>query len=164
MKVQELMTPNPSCCTPDNTVKEAARLMEEHDCGCLPVVDDTETNDLVGVVTDRDLALRALAKSKGPETKVRDVMSSAPSCCTPDDDVEEVERIMAERQVRRVPVIDRAGCCVGMVAQADLAWKDRAASDREVGRVVERISEPTAEPRRGENVGVRPDRQAEQRR
>lgn len=164
MKVQELMTPNPSCCTPDNTVKEAARLMEEHDCGCLPVVDNTETNHLVGVVTDRDLALRALAKSKGPETKVRDVMSSAPSCCTPDDDVEEVERIMAERQVRRVPVIDRAGCCVGMVAQADLALKDRAASDREVGRVVERISEPTAEPRREANIAMRPDRQAEQRR
>jgi CBS domain-containing protein len=157
MKAQEIMTPNPACCTPNDSVQEAARLMEQHDCGCLPVVEDTEVNRLMGVVTDRDLALRALAAKKGPETKVRDVMSTAPSCCTPDDDVDTVERIMAERQVRRVPVIDRAGCCVGIIAQADIARENSATTDREVARVVERVSEPTRESRRDVNVGIQPE-------
>jgi CBS-domain-containing membrane protein len=111
----------------------------------------------MGVVTDRDLALRALAAKKGPETKVRDVMSTAPSCCTPDDDVDTVERIMAERQVRRVPVIDHAGCCVGIIAQADIARENSATTDREVARVVERVSEPTRESRRDVNVGIQPE-------
>lgn len=131
--------------------------MREHDCGCLPVVEDQEAKRVVGVVTDRDLACRCLAEGKGADTRVEEAMSSDPSCCAADADVDEVERIMAERQVRRVPVVDAQGCCVGMVAQADLARQDRGVSDREVGRVVERISEPTGVPRREANVGVRPE-------
>ena len=158
MTAQEIMTPAPACCTPDDTAESAARLMVEHDCGCLPVVEDTETNRLVGVVTDRDLAVRGLAQGKSADAKVRELMSSEPSCCAPDDDVEAVERIMAERQVRRVPVIDGKGCCVGIVAQADLArTSERGVGDREVGHVVERISEPTAGARAERQVGLRPD-------
>jgi CBS domain-containing protein len=158
MKAQEIMTSAPASCTPNDTAQSAAQLMAEHDCGCLPVVEDTDTNRLVGVVTDRDLAVRGLAEGKSPDTPVQELMSTKPSCCTPDDDVEDVEKIMAERQVRRVPVIDGNGCCVGMVAQADLArTSERGVSDREVGRVVERISEPTAESRREASVGVRPE-------
>lgn len=158
MKAQEIMTANPACCTPDDTVQEAARLMQERDCGCLPVVEDQESKRLVGVVTDRDLACRCLAEGRGADTRVEEVMSTDPSCCAPESEVEEVERVMAERQVRRVPVIDTQGCCVGMVAQADLARReDRGVSDREVGRVVERISEPTGVPRRNTRVGIRPE-------
>lgn len=157
MKAQDIMTANPACCTPDDTAQDAARLMAEHDCGCLPVVEDTQTNRLVGVVTDRDLAVRGLAEGRSTDTPVRELMSTGPSCCHPEDDVAEVEKIMAERQVRRVPVIDRAGCCVGMVAQADLARDDQAVSDREVGRTIERISEPTREARRESDVGVQPE-------
>lgn len=157
MKAQDIMTASPACCTPQDTSQEAARLMAEHDCGCLPVVEDTETNRLVGVVTDRDLAVRGLAKGRSADTPVRELMSTGPSCCHPDDDAAEVEKIMAERQVRRVPVIDQAGCCVGIVAQADLARDDRAASDREVGRVIERISEPTSAARRDTDVGAPPE-------
>lgn len=156
MKTQDIMTANPACCTPDDTVQNAAQLMQQHDCGCLPVVEDQKSKRVVGVVTDRDLACRCLAEGKGADTKVEEVMSADPSCCRPEDDVAEVERIMAERQVRRVPVVDRRACCVGMVAQADLARQDRAVSDREVGRVVERVSEPTKSARREANVGVRP--------
>ena len=142
MKVRELMTSDPACCTPEQTVREAAQMMRDCDCGCIPVVQDAEGRRLVGVVTDRDIAVRGLAEGKGPETRVREVMSLGPKCCGPEDDVNAVEQIMADQQVRRVPVVDDAGCCVGMVSQADLALNDKAASEKEVGRVVERISEP----------------------
>lgn len=142
MKAREMMTENPACCTPDDTVEHAAKLMMKNDCGCLPVVGDMESKEIVGVVTDRDLACRCLGEGKGAETQVSEVMSANPSCCTPDSDVDEVEQIMAERQVRRVPVVDDRNCCVGMVAQADLARADQE-SNRDVRRTVERISEPT---------------------
>lgn len=111
-----------------------------------------ESKEIVGKVTDRDLASRCLGEGKGAETQVSDVMSANPRCCTRESDIDEVERIMAERQVRRVPVVDENNCCVGMIAQADLAWSDRASS-RDVRRTVEQISEPT---RANVHVGVRP--------
>ena len=142
MKARELMTSEPACCTPEQTVQEAARLMRDNDCGCIPVVEDTETNRIVGVVTDRDITCRCTAEAKAADTRVSDVMSRDPTCCGPDVDVEAVEQIMANEQVRRVPVVDSRGCGVGIIAQADLALNERAASDREVGRVVEQISAP----------------------
>lgn len=142
MKASELMSAQPACCTPEDTVQEAARLMCECDCGCIPVVDDKESNRIVGVITDRDIACRCTAEGKSPKTPVKEAMTRDPKCCGPDDDVELVERIMAEEQVRRVPVVDARGFCVGIIAQADLALNARAASDSEVGKVVERISEP----------------------
>ena len=156
MKAQEIMTTQPACCTPDVSVQEAAQLMERHHCGCILVVDDPAINHLVGTVTDRDIALRAVAQGKGADTKVSGVMSSDPSCCAPNDDIRAVERIMTERQVRRVPVVDERGCCVGIIAQADLTRKEPAVSDREVGHIVERISEPGDEPRTQADVGIRP--------
>lgn len=164
MKARELMTENPACCTPEDTTQRAAGLMQQHDCGCLPVVDDSETRHVLGVVTDRDIATRVVAAGKGPDTKVRDVMSTQPSCCGIDDELDEVERIMSERQVRRVPVVDAHGCCVGMVSQADLAREARRSGDvseREVARVVERISEAGSSPRAEARVGHMPE--AEQR-
>jgi CBS domain-containing protein len=141
MKAQDLMTSNPACCTPSSTVREAAELMRDHDCGCIPVVEG-ESKQLVGVLTDRDVACRCVAEGKNPDTAVRDLMTTNPQCCHPEDDVAAIEQIMIEAQVRRVPVVDAEQCCVGMIAQADLALNEEAASDRDVGRVVERISEP----------------------
>jgi CBS domain-containing protein len=142
MQAREIMTENPACCTPDETMQRAAQLMKEHDCGCLPVVDDARSKRVIGTVTDRDLACRGLAAGKGADSPVREVMSKDPTCCRAEDDIQDVERVMAEKQVRRVPVVDARGCCVGMVSQADLALHDEAVSNSEVGRVVERISEP----------------------
>lgn len=141
MKAQELMTTSPACCTPESTVREAARLMLEHDCGCIPVVEKGGTR-LVGVVTDRDIACRCVAEGGGPQTPVKEVMTADPRCCHPEDDVAAVEQIMMQAQIRRVPVVDARGDCVGMIAQADLAVHEGAASESELGRVVERISEP----------------------
>ena len=147
MKAQDLMTESPACVTPDDTARRVAQLMADNDCGCLPVVEGRDNSRVVGVVTDRDIALRGVAQGKGPDTPVRELMTPDPDCCTPDADVKEVERLMADRQVRRVIVVDGAGCCLGIIAQADLALaaeERRGVSDAEVARVVERVSEPTA--------------------
>jgi CBS domain-containing protein len=93
MKAQELMRKSPACCTPESSVREAARLMLEHDCGCIPVV-EKGTRRLVGVVTDRDIACRCVAEGKGPDVGVREIMTTDPRCCHPEDDVAAVEQIM----------------------------------------------------------------------
>jgi len=139
------MTPGPACCTRDTTVQEAAALMRDNDCGSIPVVENTSSNRLIGTVTDRDLAIRGLAAGKGPDILVRDVMTPDPVTCVPEDEVEDLRQVMIERQVRRVPVVDTDGRLVGIVAQADVAREDGAASDREVGRIVEAISEPRSD-------------------
>ena len=145
MKAQEIMTPNPVCVTPDEPARGVAQLMADHDCGCVPVVEARDTNRVVGVVTDRDIALRGVAKGKGPDTPVRELMTPDPDCCSPSTSLKEVERIMTDRQVRRVLVVDDAECCCGIISQADIARaaeRRSGVSEREVARVVERISEP----------------------
>jgi CBS domain-containing protein len=155
MKASDLMTPSPACCTPDDDAQAVARKMLEFDCGSIPVVDERNTGRIIGVVTDRDLACRCLAWGTGPETKVSDIMTREISCCSPEADALEIERVMTERQVRRVPIVDGGGHVVGIVAQADLARaaKQNLVSDREVGIVVEGISEPTRPPRNDFRMG-----------
>ena len=142
MQAQELMTRDPACCTPEDPAQKAADLMSQHDCGAIPVVDGGDSRHLCGMITDRDIAIRGVARGRGAEARVEELMTRDPECCSPDSDIEEVERVMSERQVRRVPIIDAAGQLVGIISQADLARNDSAASDSEVGQVVERISEP----------------------
>ena len=141
MKARELMTAEPLWCTPEQTVQEAARLMRDNDCGSIPVVAVNGDQKLVGVITDRDIAVRCVAEGKDGNTRVADVMTRNPKVSRPDADVQEVETIMAQYQVRRVPVVEDGGRLVGIIAQADLALNARAASDSDVGRIVERISE-----------------------
>jgi CBS domain-containing protein len=145
MKAREIMTADPACCTPDDTVQRATTLMAERDCGALPVVADMEGLRVVGMVTDRDVAIRGVARGSGPETLVSAVMSAEPRCCGPDDDISTVERIMTQSKVRRVPVVNDEGSCLGMIAQADLARDETIASDSDLRRVVESISEPGSE-------------------
>lgn len=142
MRAQEIMTRDPACVTPRDPARRAAELMEQHDCGAVPVIEDGDSRRVVGVVTDRDIAVRGVARGRGADTRVEEIMSRDPECCEADDDIQAVEAVMKERQVRRVPIIDANGSLVGIVAQADLALEDRAIDDREVGEVVERISEP----------------------
>jgi CBS domain-containing protein len=145
MRVADIMTPEPACCTPDSTAEEAATLMKDYDCGSIPVIENQENRRLVGVVTDRDLAIRGLAAGKGPETLVRELMTEVPITSAPEDEVEIVREVMIARKVRRVPVVDENGAVVGIVAQADLALEEGAASDQEVGRIVEAISDPRSD-------------------
>jgi CBS domain-containing protein len=116
--------------------------MRDHDCGSIPVVDDIKSRRLVGIVTDPDLAVRGLARGRGPDTRIRELMTDDPVACVPEDKVEDLRQVMVEELVRRVPVVDEDGVLVGIVAQADIARVEGAASDREVGRIIEAISEP----------------------
>jgi CBS domain-containing protein len=144
MKARDVMTANPACCVPTDTIQQAAKLMVEADCGCIPVVEDLRTKKIIGTVTDRDIACRCIARGKGADALVSEAMSTGPSCCRPEDDVRDVEKVMTERQVRRVPIVDDQNCCVGIVAQGDLARAEgRGVTDQEVGRLVERVSEPS---------------------
>ena len=140
MQARDIMTKDPACCTPSASVQEVALLMKHNDCGCIPIVD--ESRRLVGVVTDRDIAVRAIADGMDANTMVGKFMTTDPASCSPESDLQEIEQIMGERQVRRVPITDEDGCCVGIVSQADLALaEDRGVTDSEVGKVLERISE-----------------------
>lgn len=149
MRAQDLMTMSPACVTGDEPVRRVAQLMAEHDCGCIPVVDASDNRRVVGVITDRDIAVRGVAEGKGPDAKVRELMTPDPQCCRPDDELDAVERVMADQQVRRVIIVDDDGYCVGIVAQADLARaseKTQEVTDRDLAHVVERISQPAPAP------------------
>lgn len=140
MQAKEIMTRNPRTVTPDVGLAEAARLMKSEDVGIIPVVDGGNQN-LVGVVTDRDIAIRVVAEGRDATTmSVRDVMSTSVDTARESDDVNDVMKLMGDRQVRRVPIVDDRGALVGIVAQADVVRE--AKSDRKAERTIEKISEP----------------------
>jgi CBS domain-containing protein len=143
MKAQEIMTRDPACVTPGATARDAAKMMQAEDTGVLPVVEDQGSRKLVGVVTDRDIAIRVVAEGKNGDTRVGDVLSGGRmTTCRPDDSVDDVMDAMAKDKVRRVPIVDDAGMLVGIVSQADIVRK--AHDDRKAEETVERISEPPA--------------------
>jgi CBS domain-containing protein len=140
MTCRDIMTPDPSCCLPSDSVAIAAQIMRRNDVGPVLVVSDHHENRLVGIVTDRDLALKVIADGRDPHTtRVDEVMSTNPVSCRPDDSTARALELMAENQVRRVPIVDENDRLVGIVAQADVA---RNEDEQEVGRMVEQISEP----------------------
>ena len=139
MKIQEIMTPNPACCGPETNLGEVARLMVDHDCGEIPVVRDGRP---IGVITDRDIAARAVAAGRNPlEMKASDLMSTPVITVSPSTDVDDCCETMEEHQIRRVPVVDERGSCCGMVSQADIA---KHASARKTAQVVKEVSRPAA--------------------
>src|SRR2546429_1177506 len=142
-KINEVMTERPRAVTPQTTVREAAKLMEEEDVGSLPVVD--EETRLVGIVTDRDVALRVVGGGLGPEaTRVGEVASAEVVTLTPEHDLDEALGLMAQAQVRRLPIVVREYELVGMLAQADVA---RVGKEKSTGEMVEAISPPPGGPR-----------------
>ena len=118
MKVSDCMTRDVRVANPNETIRDAARLMAQTDAGALPV---GENNRLVGMITDRDIAIRAVAEGKGPDTRVRAIMSPEVRYVYEDEDVDDAARNMAELQLRRLPVLDRDKQLVGIVALGDLA-------------------------------------------
>lgn len=151
MRAAELMTENPEVVTPDATLADVARRMKELDVGIIPVVDSEESRRLRGVITDRDIAVRAVAEGMDGKAKVSDCMTSKVATANKNDPVDRVVDLMEREQVRRVPVTDREGRLVGIIAQADLAveYTDRGhQKEHRVVDMLERVSEP-ARPQRG---------------
>jgi CBS domain-containing protein len=145
MKVRDLMTPDPAQVTPSDSIQRVSQLMAEHDCGCIPVVKAADQRSLIGVVTDRDIAIRAVAEGRPVTTPIGDIMTQNPDSVNPNDDIEHVEKLMSDRQIRRVVVVDDSGECVGIIAQADLARASKRSSEpspKEMVDVLEKISQP----------------------
>ncbi len=143
MRIRDIMTRDVQSVTPSESIREAARLMDELNVGVLPVV---EGERLIGMVTDRDITVRATSAGKAPDqTRVSEVMSDDPASCYEDDVVSDVARLMGQKQIRRVPVLDADDKLVGIVSLGDLAVEsDRPQTSAEA---LERISTP-----------IRPDR------
>jgi CBS domain-containing protein len=138
-KCQEVMTRNPVTAVPTDTVEDVARSMRSLDIGPVPVVENQQTKKLIGIVTDRDLALKVVASGRQPkQIRVEEVMTRDPVTCQPEDDLQEALDAMGEYQVRRIPVVDKGGAIVGIIAQADVAT--RVEDPEKMAQLVEEIS------------------------
>jgi CBS domain-containing protein len=140
MKVKEVMTPDVRLASPTQTIREAAKMMAEFDCGALPVADNDR---LVGMITDRDIAVRAVAEGRDASTPVREIMTSDVKYCYDDLSIEEVTQNMGEQRIRRLPVVNRDKRLVGILALGDLAIEDQ--SKDEAGAALCGISRPGGE-------------------
>ncbi len=123
-KCSEVMTKDPVCCLSDDTASKVAQLMQRDNIGSIPVIDNDQTQKLVGIVTDRDLVLKVIARGHDAKiTKVEAVMSHRVVTCAADDDLQKALDAMAKHQLRRIPVVDSNHKIVGIIAQADIAMR-----------------------------------------
>jgi CBS domain-containing protein len=141
LKCSGIMSEDPTACRPSDVAVEAARLMKVNDIGSVPVVDNNQDRHLMGILTDRDIAIRVVADARDANTTlVEDVMTRDLVTVGPDDDVGRALAAMEEHQVRRIPVVDADNRLVGIIAQADIAARMEAPD--KTAEVVERISKP----------------------
>lgn len=163
-RASEIMTENPETVTADSTLAEAAKRMRDLDVGIIPVVESQESRRLKGVLTDRDIAIRAVAEGKdATKTKVSDVMTTELETCNKNDSIRDVLNVMQREQVRRVPITDREGRLVGIIAQADVAvdyLQDQPNRKQDVARTLQSVSEPGEPQRRGQR-GMQASRTAQ---
>ena len=135
------MTVNPACCTPETPLEQVAKLMVQHDCGEIPVIDPAE--QVIGVVTDRDIVCRVVAQGKNPLAYTAEICMSDPVITVPGETpLSEVLATMEKHQIRRVPVVDDDGRCAGMISQGDVAW---TGAEHQVAELVREISRDTGQ-------------------
>lgn len=140
MLIRDIMSSSPEVCTPDTELYYVARKMQERDVGAIPVVESTQSMKPIGIITDRDIVTRIVARRQEPQSlHAEDCMSTNLLCVMPDTDLNDALEKMEDRQVRRLLVVDGSGKLCGMVAQADIA---RNASKQDTGELVQDISEP----------------------
>ena len=136
---KDIMTPEPQCCSRETTLNEVANLMVEADCGEIPITD--ASNRLIGVITDRDIVCRVVAKGKNPSSVTAGECMTEPVVVVNEDTkLDAVLAVMEENQIRRVPVVDASGCCCGIISQADIAM---CAAENETGELVREVSKDT---------------------
>ena len=141
---KDLMTTEPSCCTAAATLDQVAKLMVQNDCGEIPIIDTS--NRPVGVVTDRDIVCRVVADGKNPMAHTAEQYMSQPVLSvTAETPLPDIMQMMEKHQIRRLPVVDDDGCCVGIISQADLAWTGR---EHDVAELVREVSRETGPPSR----------------
>ena len=142
MKAKDIMSADPACCTPETGLQEVAQMMIDHDCGEIPVVANKQIRIPIGVVTDRDIVCRVVAKGLDPSKLTVAECMTKPCVTVPVDmSVEECSKILEENQIRRVPVVDAAGSCCGIVALADIALRAKKSA---AAKVLKEVSEPSA--------------------
>jgi len=140
MKVRDIMSLDPLCCVATDSAQAVARIMHDNNVGSVPVVLDQQSRELIGMITDRDLCCSIVARGLDPKTtSIEQYITPYPVTCRDGENIDKCEHAMQKRQVRRVPVVDGNGCCIGIVSQADLALKDNP--DR-VSKTVTEISKP----------------------
>jgi CBS domain-containing protein len=140
MKVKDIMTVDPACCAPDTSLAEVARLMVEHDCGEIPIVQGDGAMKPMGVITDRDIVCRAVAEGRNPlELTAADCMTEGCVTISEEAGLDACCELLEENQIRRMLVVDGTGALCGIVAQADIA---RNASGRKTAEVVREVSQP----------------------
>ena len=143
MTCADVMTKDPACCIPTDSAARVAKIMKTKDVGSIPVCESRKSRKLVGIVTDRDLALYVIAQERDPSsTLVQDAMTREPIACDAEDDLQKVLDAMRSHRIRRIPVIDRTGGLIGIIAQADIAT--RAGAPEKTAQTVEEISQPSA--------------------
>jgi len=141
MKVKEVMTQHPLCCSPGDSAQKVAQIFRDEDIGAMPVVADGESKQLLGIVTDRDLCCQIVAEGLDPRsTAIEAFITRDPVTCRPEQSLDSCERLMQMHQIRRILVIDENACCVVILSQADLARSDDA---HKVHRTVAEISKPS---------------------
>lgn len=141
MTCADVMSKDPACCVPTDSAARVAKIMKTENVGSVPVCESRKSRKLVGIVTDRDLALHIVAEERDAgSTLVQDVMTRDPISCRPTDDLQGALDGMQRHQVRRIPVIDRNGELVGIIAQADIAT--RGGEPKKTAKTVEEISRP----------------------
>jgi CBS domain-containing protein len=144
MKVRDVMSQNPTCCTPGDSAQSVARIMRDRNVGAVPVIADQQTRQLIGMITDRDFCCSIVADGLDPKkTTIEKFISANPIACRDGENIEKCERLMQDHQVRRVPVVDSNGSVIGIVSQADLALRDKP---ERVSRTVAEISRSDKQP------------------
>jgi CBS domain-containing protein len=146
MKVKHVMTKDPSCCLASDPAPRAATIMRNENAGSVPVVADTESRKVVGIVTDRDLCMAIVVANREPgSVTVGDCMTATVVTCSPNDAVTKVTELMKDNQIRRVPVVDEAGALQGIVAMADVVSRAEVKSS-EAHDTLKKVSQPAREP------------------
>lgn len=145
MKIcKEVMTPNPLCCLPTDHVKSVAQIMKRENIGPMPVIDSQESRKLIGIITDRDLAMKIVGEGRDVEsTKVEAVMTRKVVTCREDDELQRAMKLMSKHQLRRIVIVDHANKVVGIISQADLAT--RMNQPEKTAEVVKDISQSNTE-------------------
>jgi CBS domain-containing protein len=139
-KCRDVMTKDPASCAPGDAIGKVAGLMKQEDVGSVPVVESAESRRLIGIITDRDIVVKVVAAGRAAESAtVKEAMTPNPASCRESDDVDQALKLMKERQVRRMPIVDAEGRLAGIISQADVVT--RVNKDSKTGELVEAISE-----------------------